>query len=242
MCVADLADLRSVSISWDYAVVPLWAAAKGSVAAAAAAFAARASAIEQPLLATCQETDVAKQHALRAEAVTLAAEAVARIAYCRTLKVRIAIKKMTDADFGSRSRPAASCRGAQRSHSTRPTRRRTCSRACATCTACTARRPAAGCRTTSSREGGTALQSRYSRSSRSAAAVGRFPLSVRGPSPITGWSNERPDAVAAGCSGGRRMAAGPDAPLTARHFDALVRRGAEASVPREGRRQKNPWG
>ena len=51
-------------------------------------------------------------------------------------------------------------------------------------------------------------------------------------------SNERPDAVAAGCSGGRRMAAGPDAPLAARHFDALVRRGAEASVPREGRRQK----
>ena len=34
------------------------------------------------------------------------------------------------------------------------------------------------------------------------------------------------------------MAAGPDAPLAARHFDALVRRGAEASVPREGRRQK----
>ena len=74
----------------------LWAAAKAAVAAAVAA---RASAIEQPLLATCQELDVAKQHALRAEAVTLAAEAVARIAYCRTLKVRIAIKKMTDADF-----------------------------------------------------------------------------------------------------------------------------------------------
>jgi len=72
----------------------LWAAAK---VAAAAAFAARASAIEQPLLATCQETDVAKQHALRAEAVTLAAEAAARIAYCRL--PRIAIKKMTDADF-----------------------------------------------------------------------------------------------------------------------------------------------
>ena len=72
---------------------------KAAVAAAAAAFAARASAIEQPLLATCQEMDVAKQHALRAEAVTLAAEAVARIAYCRLLKVRIAIKKMTDADF-----------------------------------------------------------------------------------------------------------------------------------------------
>ena len=32
--------------------------------------------------------------------------------------------------------------------------------------------------------------------------------------------------------------AGPDAPLAARHFDALVRRGAEASVPGEGRRQK----
>ena len=76
----------------------LWAAAKAAVAAdQAAAFAARTSAIEQPLLATCQETDVAKQHALRAEAVTLAAEAVARIAYCRL--PRIAIKKMTDADF-----------------------------------------------------------------------------------------------------------------------------------------------
>jgi len=75
----------------------LWAAAKAAVAAAAAAFAARASAIEQPLLATCQEMDVAKQHALRAEAVTLAAEAAARIAYCRL--PRIAIKKMTDADF-----------------------------------------------------------------------------------------------------------------------------------------------
>ena len=47
-------------------------------------------------------------------------------------------------------------------------------------------------------------------------------------------SNARPDAVAAGCSGGRRMAAGPDAPLAARHFDALVRRAAEASVPGEG--------
>eukprot|EP00964_Phaeocystis_antarctica_P046107 scaffold26586_cov36-Phaeocystis_antarctica.AAC.1 len=58
----------------------LWAAAK---VAAAAAFAAPA--IEQPLLATCQETDVAKQHALRAEAVTLAAEAVARIGFsCAT--------------------------------------------------------------------------------------------------------------------------------------------------------------
>eukprot|EP00964_Phaeocystis_antarctica_P013323 scaffold7296_cov45-Phaeocystis_antarctica.AAC.1 len=34
------------------------------------------------------------------------------------------------------------------------------------------------------------------------------------------------------------MAAGPDAPLAARHFDALVRRGAEASVPREGLREK----
>eukprot|EP00964_Phaeocystis_antarctica_P101013 scaffold66547_cov36-Phaeocystis_antarctica.AAC.1 len=34
------------------------------------------------------------------------------------------------------------------------------------------------------------------------------------------------------------MAAGPDAPLAARYFDALVHRGAEASVPREGRRQK----
>mmetsp|Transcript_16086 Transcript_16086/g.38185 ORF Transcript_16086/g.38185 Transcript_16086/m.38185 type:complete len:340 (-) Transcript_16086:172-1191(-) len=76
----------------------LWAAAKAAVAAdQAAAFAARTSAIEQPLLATCQETDVAKQHALRAEAVTLAAEAAARIAYCRL--PRIAIKKMTDADF-----------------------------------------------------------------------------------------------------------------------------------------------
>eukprot|EP00964_Phaeocystis_antarctica_P005550 scaffold3028_cov37-Phaeocystis_antarctica.AAC.1 len=75
----------------------LWAAAKAAVAAAAAAFAARASAIEQSPLATCQETNVAKQHALRAEAVTLAAEAVARIAYCRL--PRIAIKKMTDADF-----------------------------------------------------------------------------------------------------------------------------------------------
>ena len=51
-------------------------------------------------------------------------------------------------------------------------------------------------------------------------------------------SNERPDAVAAGCSGGRREAAGPDAPLAARHFAALDRRGAEASVPREGRREK----
>ena len=76
----------------------LWAAAKAAVAAdQAAALAARTSAIEQPLLATCQETDVAKQHALRAEAVTLAAEAAARIAYCRL--PRIAIKKMTDADF-----------------------------------------------------------------------------------------------------------------------------------------------
>ena len=47
-------------------------------------------------------------------------------------------------------------------------------------------------------------------------------------------SNERPDAVASGCSGGRREAAGPDAPLAARHFAALVRRGAAASVPGEG--------
>ena len=76
----------------------LWAAAKAAVAAdQAAALAARTSAIEQPLLATCQEMDVAKQHALRAEAVTLAAEAVARIAYYRL--PRITIKKMTDADF-----------------------------------------------------------------------------------------------------------------------------------------------
>ena len=75
----------------------LWAAAKAAVAAdQAAAFAARASSIEQPPLATCQETDAAKQHALRAEAVTLAAEAAARIAYCRL--PRIAIKKITDAD------------------------------------------------------------------------------------------------------------------------------------------------
>ena len=51
-------------------------------------------------------------------------------------------------------------------------------------------------------------------------------------------SNERPDAVAAGCSGGRREAAGQDAPLAARHFAGLVRRGAEASVPGEGRREK----
>ena len=42
------------------------------------------------------------------------------------------------------------------------------------------------------------------------------------------------DAVAAGRSGGRRGAAGPDAPLAARHFAALVRRGAEASIPGEG--------
>ena len=33
----------------------------------------------------------------------------------------------------------------------------------------------------------------------------------------------------AGSSGGRRGAAGPDAPLAARHFAALVRRGAAAS-------------
>ena len=41
----------------------------------------------------------------------------------------------------------------------------------------------------------------------------------------------RSGASAAGCSGGRRWAAGPDAPLAARHFAALVRRGAAASVP-----------
>jgi len=51
-------------------------------------------------------------------------------------------------------------------------------------------------------------------------------------------SNERPDAVAAGCSGGRRRAAGPDAPLAARRFAGLVRRGAEASVPGEGPSEK----
>ena len=39
----------------------------------------------------------------------------------------------------------------------------------------------------------------------------------------------RSGAGAAGCSGGRRGAAGPDAPLAARHFAALVRRGAAAS-------------
>ena len=44
----------------------------------------------------------------------------------------------------------------------------------------------------------------------------------------------RSGAGAAGCSGGRRGAAEPDAPLAARHFAALVRRGAEASFP--GRR------
>ena len=77
----------------------LWALAKAAVAAAAAAFAARASAIEEPLLTTCQERDVAEQHALRAHAVTLAAEAAARIAGVRAGHVRIAIEKMTDADF-----------------------------------------------------------------------------------------------------------------------------------------------
>ena len=44
----------------------------------------------------------------------------------------------------------------------------------------------------------------------------------------------RSGAGAAGCSGGRRGAAGPDTPLAARHFAALVRRGAEASLPGEG--------
>ena len=77
----------------------LWALAKAAVAAAAAAFAARASAIEEPLLTTCQERDAAEQHALRAHAVTLAAEAAARIAGVRAGSVRIAIEKMTDADF-----------------------------------------------------------------------------------------------------------------------------------------------
>ena len=41
----------------------------------------------------------------------------------------------------------------------------------------------------------------------------------------------RSGAGAAGCSGGRTAAAGPDAPLAARHFAALVRRGAAASFP-----------
>jgi len=53
----------------------------------------------------------------------------------------------------------------------------------------------------------------------------------------------RSGAGAAGCSGGRRGAAGPDAPLTARHFAALVRTGGQRRASREaGRRQKKSWG
>jgi hypothetical protein len=42
---------------------------------------------------------------------------------------------------------------------------------------------------------------------------------------------ERSGAGAAGCSSERRGAAGPDAPLAARHFAALVRRGGSGELP-----------
>ena len=44
----------------------------------------------------------------------------------------------------------------------------------------------------------------------------------------------RSGAGAAGCSGGRRGAAGPDTPLAARHFAALVRRGGRGELPGRG--------
>ena len=54
----------------------------------------------------------------------------------------------------------------------------------------------------------------------------RRPMQCNGAAVTT---KERSGDAAAGRSGGRRGSAGPDAPLAARHFAALVRRGAAAS-------------
>ena len=52
--------------------------------------------------------------------------------------------------------------------------------------------------------------------------------------PVT--TKERSDAVAAGCSGGRRGAAGPDAPLAARHFAVIIGTGSPKGTRRQLRR------
>ena len=54
---------------------------------------------------------------------------------------------------------------------------------------------------------------------------------VRGRPGRRGRTWSRSDAVAAGCSGGRRGAAGPDAPLAARHFALAGSQGRRGEGP-----------